>query len=110
MQDTIRAVIENTIAKSRLEVGFNMNTNIVETLPWIDYREVFQKIEERSKTAAQTEIALNAFRHAKPGGARVIETLKDFGISDDAIKNAYKQVETERAEKSHDKKRSEPER
>jgi predicted transposase YdaD len=99
-----------------------MNTNIVETLPWIDYREVFQKIEERGeergekrgeergKVTRDTEIALNAFRRANPGSAMVIETLKDFGISDDAIKNAYKQVEAERAGKSREKKRSEPER
>jgi hypothetical protein len=101
MQDTIRAVIENTVARSRMEVGFDMNTNIVETLPWIDYREVFQKIEERGeergKVTRDTEIALNAFRRAQPGSTGIIETLKDFGISDDTIRNAHRRVETERA-------------
>jgi hypothetical protein len=93
-----------------MEVGFDMNTNIVETLPWIDYREVFQKIEERSKTERDIEIALNAFRRARPGVvADVIETLRDFGISDDTIRNARKQVETERAGEIHEGKRSEAE-
>jgi hypothetical protein len=55
IQDTIRTVAENTIAKSRLEVGLNMSTNIVETLPWIDYREVFQKVEERGKAEGKAE-------------------------------------------------------
>jgi hypothetical protein len=58
---------------------------------------VFQKIEERGKTERDVEIALNAFRRAKPGSTEIIETLKGFGISDDTIKNARKQVETERA-------------
>jgi hypothetical protein len=110
MQDTIRAVIENTIAKSRLEVGFNMNTNIVETLPWIDYREVFQKIEERGKVTREMEIALSAFRQARPGSTQIIETLRNFGISDDTIQNARNRVETERAGELRERKRSEPER
>jgi predicted transposase YdaD len=117
-----------------MEVGFDMNTNIVETLPWIDYREIFQKIEERGeergekrgekrgeergekrgekrgKVTRDMEIAMNAFRRARPGGIEVAETLKDFGISDDIIMNARSQVEMERAEELSEKKRPEPER
>jgi hypothetical protein len=110
MQDNIRAIAENTITKSRLEVGFNMDTNIPETLPWIDYREVFQQIEERGKTTAQMEIAMNAFRRASPSSIKAIEMLKDFGIADDIIRDAHKQAEAERTGELRDKKRSEPER
>ncbi|MDR1320294.1 MAG: hypothetical protein LBK56_02555 [Gracilibacteraceae bacterium] len=122
MQDTIKAVISNTITRSRLEVGFDMNTNLVETLPWIDYREIFQKIEERGekrgeergekrgeergKATRDMEIALNAIRQVKPGRAVPIETLKSFGIAEDIIRNAQRQIETERAER----RRSEPQR
>jgi hypothetical protein len=81
----------------------------LEKTGWIDYREVFQKVEERGKTTAQTEIALNAFRRARPGGAQVVEILRDFGISDDTIKNARNQIEAERAGELREKKRSEPE-
>jgi predicted transposase YdaD len=105
-----------------MEVGFDMNTNIVETLPWIDYREIFQKIEERGekrgeergekrgKVTRDMEIAMNAFRRARAGGTEVAETLKDFGISDDIIMHARSQVEMERAEELSEKKGPEPER
>jgi hypothetical protein len=96
-----------------MEVGFDMNTNIVETLPWIDYREVFQKIEERGeergKVTRDIEIAMNAFRRAGSSSTGAIETLRDLGISDDTIRNAHKQVETERAGEIHESKRSESE-
>jgi hypothetical protein len=49
MEDTIRKTFDNTVIKSHKEVGSIMTTNIVETLPWIDYSEVFIKIEERGK-------------------------------------------------------------
>jgi hypothetical protein len=106
MQNTIKETVVNTITKSKLEVGLNMSTNIVETLPWIDYQEVFQKVEKRGETTAQAKIALNAFRHARPGSTQVIEMLRDSGVSDEIIQNASKQVEAERS----DKNRSEPER
>ena len=32
-----------------------MSTNILETLPWIDYREVFDKIEERGRETGIAE-------------------------------------------------------
>jgi hypothetical protein len=134
MQDTIRTIAENTITKSRLEVGLNMTTNILETLPWIDYQEVFQKLEERGKASGiaigeergrergiaigeergkaerDMEIAISAFRRSKPGSTLMIDTLKDFGISDEVIKAAFRQVDAERAEKLRDKRRSDPER
>jgi len=49
MQDTIRKTMENAIIRSKLEVDLTMTTDIMETLPWIDYREVFAKIEERGR-------------------------------------------------------------
>jgi len=45
MQDTIRKTLENVVIKSDLEVDITMTTNIVETLPWIDYQEVFEKFK-----------------------------------------------------------------
>jgi uncharacterized protein (DUF3084 family) len=32
-----------------MEVDLDMATNIIETLPWIDYREVFEKVEARAR-------------------------------------------------------------
>jgi hypothetical protein len=113
MQNTIKETVVNTIKRSKLEVGLNMSTNIVETLPWIDYREVFQKVEERGraigeergraigeergKTTAQMEIALNAFRYARSSSPQVVETLQNFGVLDEIIDAARRQAEIERA-------------
>ena len=55
MQDTIRKTMENAIVKSGQEVDITMTTNITETLPWIDYRELFEKLEERSKAVGRAE-------------------------------------------------------
>ena len=70
-----------------------MTTDIVETLPWIDYREVFAEIEERGeakgKAEMQVEIALKMF--AQQSGADqdvLIKAMKDLGISDAAIEAA----------------------
>jgi len=55
MQDTIRKTIENVIVKSQEEVGAIMTTDILETIPCIDYLEVFAKIEERGRAEGKTE-------------------------------------------------------
>ena len=38
-----------------MEVDFDMMTNITETLTWIDYEEVFAKLEERGIEKGKTE-------------------------------------------------------
>ena len=55
MQETIRKTAENIIIKSEQEGGFTMTTNITETLPWVDYREVFTKLEERGRAEGKAE-------------------------------------------------------
>jgi len=121
MQDTIRKTIENAIIKSKQEVDFTMTTDIMETLPWIDYREVFAKIEERSltqgitqgitegRTARDMEIALKALGKLNHGSSlpAIISMLKEFDISDEIIESARKQVEVVHIFQSG--KRSEPE-
>jgi predicted transposase YdaD len=94
------------------EVDFEMTTNIVETLPWIDYREVFEKIEARGEARGETrgeargkmsgkrerdlEIALNAFRNADSSVSTVVEVLKAAGIPGETIDAAREQVSSER--------------
>ncbi|MDR3164993.1 MAG: hypothetical protein LBU13_05395 [Synergistaceae bacterium] len=90
MQDTIRKTAENTINRAGMEVDLDMATNIVETLPWIDYREVFKKIEERGKTERELEIAENAFRNADASPSMTAKILKAAGIPDEIIKEARK--------------------
>ena len=88
-----------------------MITNILETLPWIDYREVFAKIEERGRAEGRVEgraegraerdmeIALKMFAQRKSGSNQValMQTMKVLGISDEAIEAARKQHKAERA-------------
>jgi len=102
MQDTIRKTMENTIIKSKQEVGFTMTTNIVETLPWIDYRAVFAQFEERGKAEGKAErdmeIALKAFGQLGSGKSlsAITGELKDFGIPDNIIEAACVQTGTDR--------------
>jgi hypothetical protein len=53
MQDVIRKTAENAMAKSKMEVDLAMHTSIIETLPWIDYGEVFDQIEARGRAAGE---------------------------------------------------------
>jgi hypothetical protein len=106
MQETIRKTMENIIAKSEQEVDFVMETNIIETLPWIDYSEVFRKLEERGKAKGiaegiaegivkrDMEIAQRAFMRLDHGGnvSEVTNMLKDLGVADTVIKAAQKAV------------------
>jgi predicted transposase YdaD len=103
-----------------------MTTNIVETLPWIDYGEVFTKLEERGKTEGKIEgkiegkaegraerdmeIALKIYARQKQGANMSVltQTLKELGISDEVIAAARKQHEAGRAQQT--KKRAEFER
>jgi predicted transposase/invertase (TIGR01784 family) len=53
MQDTVRKTMETAIAKSKMEVDFKMTTNIVETIPWTNYREIFEKLEEQARAEGE---------------------------------------------------------
>ena len=52
-----------------------MMTSIEEKLPWIDYQEVFDKLEARSRSLSS-----------------ITSELKGYGISDDIIKAASEQT------------------
>jgi len=122
MQDTIRKTMENVIIRSKKEVDAAMTTNIVETLPWIDYREAFERLEERGRAEGEAkgkaegkaerdmEIALKAFGSLNLGESltAITNTLKELGIPDNAIESARKQTEADRAQRA--KGEPEPER
>jgi hypothetical protein len=58
------------------------------------------------------EIALKAFRKVKPGvnQSLIIDNLKDFDISEEIIRAAQKQADSERTQARREKRRSEQER
>ncbi len=77
-----------------------MTTNIIETLPWIDFGEVFRKSKERDKMEGKAErdmeIAMNMFGRLKKGKnlSEVIQTLKDLDISENIIETALQKCES----------------
>ena len=99
-----------------------MTTNIVETLPWIDYREVFDKLEERGRaegeaigrvegeaigktegrTEAQMELAVKAFTRLGrgKGSVEVTQMLKDLEIPASIIEAAKGEADRIRQERS----------
>ena len=115
MQDTIRKTMENAIIKSKQEVIIDMTTDIMETLPWIDYREVFTKLEERGKSEGRAEgraegmvegiakgsleIAMKAFDGLNRGKSllSIVSMLEELGIPNDIIETARKQAESDNA-------------
>ena len=115
MQETIRKTMENVIIKSEEEVGFIMTTSIIDTLPWIDYREVFEKLEERGRAEGEAkgrtegeargraerdmEIARISFEKLSHGRSlsTIVRELKSFGISDDIINAVRDEVEAGRS-------------
>ena len=88
-----------------------MTTNITETLPWVDYREVFTKLEERGraegkaegeakgKAETQMDIAVKAFARVGRGKDPkvIVEMLKDLEIPMPIIEAA--RAEADRAAK-----------
>jgi predicted nucleotidyltransferase component of viral defense system len=52
----IRVMLETAIAKSKMEVDFTMTTNIIETIPWTNCREVFEKREEQARAEGEAEL------------------------------------------------------
>jgi hypothetical protein len=98
MQETIRKTAENAVSRAGTEVDFDMTTNIVETLPWIDYGELFEKIEARSRTERDSEIALRAFERRSRGTdvAAISQMLGELGIPSETIESARRQHEANR--------------
>jgi predicted transposase YdaD len=94
-----------------------MAANLVETLPWIDYSEVFAKIEERGeeygrklgeeygiklgeergeahgKQARDLELALNAYATWKLPHSAIYENLHAQGIAESTIEAARQRHE-----------------
>lgn len=124
MQDTIRKTAENTIYRSEQEVDLTMAANIVETLPWIDYRELYEKLEERGKSEgiaegkaegkaegaseAQSDIALKAF--TRLGRDRSPEAISRMLGELEIPKHIIEAARDEASRINHSKKRPEPER
>ena len=105
MSDTVRKTIENIIVKSEQEAGLIMTTDILDTIEWIDYSEVFKAVEERAKNEGiaegMMEIAVKAFSTMKPDKSyqEIADMLKELGIPDEIIKAARNQVEAEHSQK-----------
>jgi hypothetical protein len=134
MYDTIYTIVRNIIKEADEEVDKAMTTNIVETIPWIDYGEVFRKLEAKSRaegivvgkaegiaegeakgrtegrTERDMEIAVKAFSKQKQGinMTAISQTLRDLGISDEIIEAARRQHDAERMREN--RKRTERER
>jgi len=83
MRDTILEIMENITIKYKEEVDFTMTTDIVETLSWIDYKELFQKIEERAKAEGKAE----GEAKGKAEGEKIGKLLmgKELGLTDEQI-------------------------
>ena len=105
MEDTIHKTFDNVIIESKKEVGFEMTTNIAETLPWTDYGEIFAKAEEHGRAEGKAErdmeiaLTLYAKHRFDTDYQPLIRMLKDIGISDDIIEAARIQYEAECAQK-----------
>jgi hypothetical protein len=95
------------------EADMKMLTNIVDTFPWINYDEIFEKVETqgivKGEAKRDRELALNAFTKWKGlDAAAITENLKSLGIPDETIAEAQKQVQAERSRQA--KQRSDRER
>jgi predicted transposase/invertase (TIGR01784 family) len=86
MQDTIKKTMDNVIIKSKQqEVGKIMTTDIVETLPWIDYSEVCERIEEHAIAKGKAE---GEAKGKAEGKAEIVRNLLALGFPVDAIQKA----------------------
>jgi hypothetical protein len=91
-----------------------VTTNIVETLPWIDYGEVFRALEERAgveegwidawfdgyfegRNTLGTEFAFKVLVSKTLGAdiSATIQILREVGISDKCIEAARRQMESQ---------------
>ena len=120
MQDTIMKTAANTIFRSQQEVNLTMHTSILETLPVIDYQELYRKLEERGKiegiaegkaegkAETQMDLAVKAFSRLQKGSdpSRIELLLKELDIPEDIIEAAKQKA----MQRRQTRKRSEPER
>ena len=76
---------------------------VLETLPWINYKEVFDKIEERGRVEGRAEgraegrmeVVMELLKRGDL--AKNIAMLESLGFTDDFIRSAREQVEAELA-------------
>jgi hypothetical protein len=100
LYDTIYMTVQNIAATSDVkDANITVNTKLVDTFPWINYDEIFEKLKHESKTEGKTERdmehALNAFKDGSIDPALVVKLLKIQGIPDETIAEAQKHVQTE---------------
>jgi predicted transposase YdaD len=108
--------------RSEQEVGLIMTTDIIETLPWVDYKAVYDKllVQARSegeakgtaegKAEAQMDSARKEFKKLKRGinAVTIINTLRELEIPEKIIESVMKETQVELTQRA--KKRSAPER
>jgi hypothetical protein len=105
MQHTIRKVWDKCIERAGEEVDLEMTTNIVETLPWIDYEEVFRKLEERGRAEGKAEgkaerdreFVRTMLARQKQGAnpSLLMSVFRDLGISEEVVEEVRKQLGVE---------------
>ena len=109
MQNIIRWNVDRIIQKSGEEVGEIMTTSIVETLPWIDYSEIFENLKDEGKAEgkaegiaegetkgifkSQMEIAVKAFENMGAND-NTGAILRSFGVPEEIIEAAKNQIES----------------
>jgi hypothetical protein len=76
MQDAVRKTMETAIAKSKMDVDFTMTTNIIETIPWTNYREVFEKREKQARAEGEARGEAKGKAEGKTEVARNLKKLK----------------------------------
>jgi hypothetical protein len=69
MRDVIIHTADRYTISTRQTIGREEMLKIIETLPWIDYGEVFRKIEERGRAAGIAEGRAERDRELGIGGA-----------------------------------------
>ena len=114
MLDTIEKIKDKIISKSGLEVEDIMTTDILETLPVIDYPAIIKQIKAEGeakgeargeakgeakgkaegKAEALLEVACNTFKQREKGIADsiIIENLLNIGIPEEIIRVAQNQI------------------
>ena len=80
MRDTILEIMENITIKYKEEVDFTMTTDIVETLSWIDYREIFDKIEIRAKAEGEARGEARGKAEGKAEGEKIGEIKGEIKV------------------------------
>ena len=99
MRDVILHTAERHTISTRQTIGRDEILKIIETLPWIDYGEVFRKIEERGRAAGITEGRAErdrelATRLDQSGGEDTAKAREDVSPSeeDDGCQNLAERI------------------